>query len=88
MRAVLGTSRENSHEIERNSIHDRESSFPFPNFVLFARARWPKKTASELAARTRYSERVAKFWLAGKFEPPAEAFQAIMDELFKRGRPR
>jgi len=51
-------------------------------FGAVAKTIWPHKTAFELAARTGASERTAKYWLAGRYEPSAAAAAAIINELF------
>lgn len=59
---------------------------PFPDFVVAARALWPRKTAAHLAAGARVTERAAKFWLSGQREPSAEAFKAVLDRIMARRR--
>jgi hypothetical protein len=55
-------------------------------FALVAKALWPRKTAIELSIRTGASERTAKYWLAGRYEPSAAAAAAIVAELFGHRR--
>lgn len=73
-----------STENGRSKLQPSEASFPFPTFIIFARARWPHKTAAHLASAAGVSERQAKFWLAGTYEPSQEAFGVIIAELFRR----
>jgi hypothetical protein len=50
-------------------------------FGVVARALWPRKTAAELAFRTRTTERAAKYWLSGDRKPSAVAIAAVVAEL-------
>lgn len=68
----------------RIKIQRGERDFSYRNFSLFARALWPIKTAANVASRTGVTERMAQFWLAGRFEPSNEAFKLIIDELYRR----
>ena len=70
--------------IERKFLPSGARTCP-GKFALVAKALWPRKTAIELAIRTGASERTAKYWLAGTYEPSAAAAAAIMVEVFGRG---
>jgi len=51
------------------------------NFAAVARVLWPRKTASNWAAAAGVKERMAKYWLAGKYEVSADGKLAIIREL-------
>ena len=52
-------------------------------FGIVAKAIW-RKPASELAYRCKVSERTAKYWLSGAYDPSCAALLAIMDEIVRK----
>jgi transcriptional regulator with XRE-family HTH domain len=59
----------------------RGKSFPSKKFARVAKLLWPSKTAAELAHRAGVSERMAKYWLSGKFAPSPRALLAVLHDL-------
>ena len=58
---------------------------PIDAVILWARRRWPRKTANEVAIRAKVSTRSAATWLSRRGDPSAEAIRNLLhsDEGFE-----
>lgn len=56
----------------------RSTLRPISVVMRLARVLWPVKTASELALRTRVTQRQAEHWLAGKYDLSADALAELL----------
>ena len=89
MKALFGNPHVVAREIQGQFRQGTDKIVSAPLFCLYARARWPKKTAENLAAYATEqgrpcTDRTAARWLSGEYDPDVlVAFSFAMD-MFKR----
>ena len=69
-----------ANQVAAEFFGDNRKNLRSSEIVLaVARRLWPRKTAEEIAARTRYSVRAAEYWLALTHDMPFDAYMALLN---------
>ena len=84
MRSQFGNPTATAIEIGGHYVPERDTLVPPLKFAAVARLLWPNKTAAHLANIAGQSERMAKRWLSGEYEPPASVLAAVIVEITRR----
>ena len=91
MRPIFGNPNAVAREIQGQFRQGTDKVVSVPLFCLFAKARWPKKTAENLAAYATErgrpcTDRTAARWLSGEHDPDVLVAFAFAMDMFKRDR--
>lgn len=89
MRAMYGNPDAVAREIQSQFRQGTDKIVSAPLFGAYAKVRWPRKTAENLAAYAvehgvTCTERTAARWLSGEFDPPVLVAFAFAMDMFKR----
>ncbi len=83
MRANSAITQISTNQIGRIAIPQAERPYRNRGWIVAARAFWPKKTAYHWSAEAHVTERMARFWLSGRYEPSADGLKVVSGKIYE-----